>query len=184
MMFIPTSINIRELFQKLLGPRICFCFLITKEILLRRAECLTVPDRRQTGRSVGDSVSRELNRGGVGGGVLAASCWAFLSWSGWKSSSADSWTQNVFMCLEVLCLFLFNWAPLHGGVLGEWRYSSTHCFTSALDGGWVVSFTPRPLYHQGNSPCYPLDRRFGGPQSRSGRGGEEKNSQPPSGIEP
>jgi hypothetical protein len=28
-----------------------------------------------------------------------------------------------------------------------------------------------------------LDRRLGGPQSRSGRGGEEKNSQPPPGIE-
>jgi hypothetical protein len=34
---------------------------------------------------------------------------------------------------------------------------------------WVVSFTPRPLY-----PRHPLDRRLGGPQSRSGRGGEEK----------
>jgi hypothetical protein len=29
-----------------------------------------------------------------------------------------------------------------------------------------------------------LGRRLGGPQSRSGRGGEEKNSQPPLGIEP
>jgi hypothetical protein len=38
----------------------------------------------------------------------------------------------------------------------------------------VVSFTPRPLYSQGNSPWYTLDRRLGGPQSRSGRGGEEK----------
>jgi hypothetical protein len=47
----------------------------------------------------------------------------------------------------------------------------------------MVSFTPRPLYPQGKSPWYPLDRRLGGPQSRSGRGGEEKNSQPPPGIE-
>jgi hypothetical protein len=31
----------------------------------------------------------------------------------------------------------------------------------------------------GKRPWYPLDRRLGGPQSRSGRGGEEKNSQPP-----
>jgi len=30
----------------------------------------------------------------------------------------------------------------------------------------VVSFTPRPLYLQGKSPWYPLDRRLGGPQSR------------------
>jgi hypothetical protein len=48
----------------------------------------------------------------------------------------------------------------------------------------VVSFTPRPLYPQGKSPWYSLDRRLGGPQSRSGRGGEDKNSQPPPGIEP
>jgi hypothetical protein len=35
----------------------------------------------------------------------------------------------------------------------------------------------------GKSLWYPLDRRLGGPQSRSGRGGEEKNSQPTPGIE-
>jgi hypothetical protein len=47
--------------------------------------------------------------------------------------------------------------------MGELRYSST-----ILDLGtrwrWVVSFMPRPLY-----PRYPLDRRLGGPKSRSGR---------------
>jgi hypothetical protein len=47
----------------------------------------------------------------------------------------------------------------------------------------VVSFTPRPLYFQGNNPWYPIDRRLGGPQSRSGQGGE-KNSQPLPGLEP
>jgi hypothetical protein len=49
---------------------------------------------------------------------------------------------------------------------------------------WVVSFTHRSLYLQGKSPWYPLDRRLGGPQSRSGRGGEEKNSQCSPGLEP
>jgi hypothetical protein len=77
----------------------------------------------------------------------------------------------------------FNWALQHDGVLGQWRYSSTH-----LDLGttwtWVVSFTPRPLYHQGKSPCYPLDRRLDRPQSRSGHSGEEKNSQPLPGSGP
>jgi hypothetical protein len=34
------------------------------------------------------------------------------------------------------------------------------------------------------NPWYPLDRRLGGPQSRSGRGGEEKNSHPLPGLEP
>jgi hypothetical protein len=43
----------------------------------------------------------------------------------------------------------------------------------------VVSFMPRQLYPEGKSPWYSLDRRLGGPQSRSGHsGGEEKNSQP------
>jgi hypothetical protein len=48
----------------------------------------------------------------------------------------------------------------------------------------VVSFTPRALYPQRKSPWYPLDGRLGGSQSRSGRGGEEKNSQPTPRIEP
>jgi hypothetical protein len=41
---------------------------------------------------------------------------------------------------------------------------------------WVVNFTPQPLYPQGKipPPRYPLDRSLGGPQSRSGRSGEER----------
>jgi hypothetical protein len=39
-----------------------------------------------------------------------------------------------------------------------------------------------PLYPQEKIPWYPLDRRLGGPQSRSGGGGEEKNSQPLLGL--
>jgi len=34
----------------------------------------------------------------------------------------------------------------------------------------VVSFTPWPLYPQGKGTQYPLDRRLGEPQSRSGHG--------------
>jgi hypothetical protein len=56
--------------------------------------------------------------------------------------------------------------------------------TSALAG--VVSFTPRRKI-----PRYPLDRRQGGPQNRSGRRGEEKNLVPtgtrtldPSAVQP
>jgi hypothetical protein len=33
---------------------------------------------------------------------------------------------------------------------------------------------PTPFYSRGKSPRYPLNRRFGGPQSRFGRHGEEK----------
>jgi len=49
---------------------------------------------------------------------------------------------------------------------------------------WPQHFMPWLLYPQGRSPWYPLDRRLGGPQSHSGHGGEEKNSQPPPGIAP
>jgi hypothetical protein len=50
--------------------------------------------------------------------------------------------------VKVKLSLCFNWAPRHGGVLGEWRYSSTHSLTSALNGGeWSASrhgrFTPR-----------------------------------------
>jgi len=48
----------------------------------------------------------------------------------------------------------------------------------------VDSFTPRTLYSQGKSPWYLLDRSLGRSQSRSGRGGEEKNSQPLPELEP
>jgi hypothetical protein len=48
----------------------------------------------------------------------------------------------------------------------------------------VVSFTHRPLYPQVKSPWYPLDRKPSGPQSQSGRGGEEKDSQLLPGLEP
>jgi hypothetical protein len=34
---------------------------------------------------------------------------------------------------------------------------------------WVVRFTSQQLYLWGKSPQYPLDRRFSGPQNRSGR---------------
>jgi hypothetical protein len=57
---------------------------------------------------------------------------------------------RLFRCFpQVSKLSLcFNWAPRHEGVLGEWRYISTHSLTSAPDGGeWSASrpgrFTPR-----------------------------------------
>jgi hypothetical protein len=37
---------------------------------------------------------------------------------------------------------------------------------------------PRPLYPRGEGPWYPFSRRLGGPQSRSGRRGEEKILEP------
>jgi hypothetical protein len=40
-------------------------------------------------------------------------------------------------------------------------------------------FHASAIYPPTKSPWYPLDRTLGGPQGRSGRVGEEKNSQPP-----
>jgi len=75
------------------------------------------------------------------------------------------------------------WAPRHEGVLGSGGITP-----SIIDLGsrwrWVVSFTRLPLYPQGKSPWHPLDKRLDGPQSRSGRGGIEKNSRPLSEFHP
>jgi hypothetical protein len=69
-----------------------------------------------------------------------------------------------------LSLWLTNQALSHEGVWGS------GCKDPRLPvlgtSWWVVSFIPRPLYPRGISPWYPLDRRLGGPQSRSGRSGE------------
>jgi hypothetical protein len=56
--------------------------------------------------------------------------------------------QSCKVKVKVKLSLCFNWAPRHEGVLGEWRYSTTHSLTSALDGGeWSASrpgrFTPR-----------------------------------------
>jgi hypothetical protein len=43
---------------------------------------------------------------------------------------------------------------------------------------------PAALYPRGKDPRYPVDKRLGGPQSRSGRRGQKKNPLPLLGIEP
>jgi hypothetical protein len=70
--------------------------------------------------------------------------------------------KNVLR-VKVKLSICFNLARRHGGVLGEWRFSSTRSLTSALDEGeWSVSrpdrFTPRE-----RAPGTDLDRRLGGP---------------------
>jgi len=49
------------------------------------------------------------------------------------------------------------------------------------DSGQLRALTALPPR---KSPRYPLNRRLGGPQGRSGHGGEEENSQPLPGLEP
>jgi hypothetical protein len=59
--------------------------------------------------------------------------------------------------------------------LGEWRYSSYSFFNSALDGGEWSAPRPGRALPWGKDTQYPLDRRLGGPQSRSGHRLEEKS---------
>jgi hypothetical protein len=69
----------------------------------------------------------------------------------------------------------FNQAQYHEGILGSGGMAPC---SLDLGTGWslVVSFMPWPIYLQGKSHRYQLDRRLSGPQSQSGHGGEEKNS--------
>jgi hypothetical protein len=62
-------------------------------------------------------------------------------------------------------------ATRHVGTWEERRYSSYSFLTSALDGGeWSTSRPGRDLT-RGKDPRYPLYRRVGGSQSRSGHRG-------------
>jgi hypothetical protein len=72
-----------------------------------------------------------------------------------------------------LSLCLNNLAPCHEGI---WGCGCKDPHFLDLDTSWrlVASFMPLPLYPQGNSPGYTLDRRLGGTQSWSARHGEEK----------
>jgi hypothetical protein len=58
--------------------------------------------------------------------------------------------------------------------MGEWMYRSTFFFISALIGGGWSASCPRRFTPRGKSPRYTLDRKLGGPQSRSGSCGSRK----------
>jgi hypothetical protein len=72
-------------------------------------------------------------------------------------------------------------ASQHEGVLGEWRYSSTQFFISALDGSeWSVS-RPERFTSRERAPGTHWIGGWGGGQSHSGRVCEEKITHPPAG---
>jgi hypothetical protein len=91
-------------------------------------------------------------------------------------------TTYMLICKVKLSL-RFNLAPRHEGVLGN-EHIAPRILNIGTGWRWVVSFTSQSLYPQGNSPWYPLYKSLGGAQSRSWRGGEEKNSQPLLRLEP
>jgi hypothetical protein len=88
-------------------------------------------------------------------------------------------THNIGNCFiwEVKKVTLSLWLTMYHAMNTYWGSGCIAPFI--LDFGtrwrWMVSFRPRPFYSQG--------KRLGGPQNRSERDGEEKNSQLPPGIE-
>jgi hypothetical protein len=68
----------------------------------------------------------------------------------------------------------------HKGPQGECRYSSTLSLTSVLNGsGWLTPYTG--CFTPGVETQYPLCRRLGGPQGKSG---QVQKILPPLGCEP
>jgi hypothetical protein len=102
--------------------------------------------------------------------------------------SDECWNITAFWQDQTHFLFCFNLkekmnvklslSPRHGDVLGEWSYSSTHTSTSVDD-----HLHARAVLLPGKEPLYPLDRRLGGPRSRSEHGVKRKIFPAPSGIE-
>jgi hypothetical protein len=88
-----------------------------------------------------------------------------------KSQVGPLFDPLTINCKLSLCLT--NWALRHEGVWGS-GCTDPHFFDLGTSWRWVVSFTPRQFYPRGKNPRYPLDRRMGGPQCRSGRRGEAK----------
>jgi hypothetical protein len=70
-----------------------------------------------------------------------------------------------------LCTHKSSPSTRHEGAWGERMYSSYSFTTSALDGVSGQHHASATLYPRGKGPRYPLDRRLGGPQSRSGQRG-------------
>jgi hypothetical protein len=103
--------------------------------------------------------------------------------------TAGSWLQTPLILLNKgngKVVPVLSFLPEHHAMKAYWRSGGIAPRSLDLGTGcrWVVSFIPWPLHPQRKSPYYPLDRSLGGPQSRWGRGGEEKNSCPPPRIEP
>jgi hypothetical protein len=141
--------------------------------------------RVQTG-SVAQPVSYPLGTGGSFPGDKATPASSSNVKNAWSYTFTPPIRLRCGVKVKVkvkLSLSFLNWSPRHEGLLGSGGIPP-RIIELGTRWRWVVSFTPWPLYPRGKSLWYLLDRRLGGPQIRSGRGSEEKNSQPPPGIEP
>jgi hypothetical protein len=118
--------------------------------------------------------------------VMQMSLTAIANWEEGSRLLCQPIGTKAMMMMVMVKVKLSLWLTKHHAMKTCWGNGgiAPRILDLGIRWTWVVSFTPRPFYPQGKSPEYPLDRRLGGPQSRSGHGGEEKNSQPPPWIEP
>ena len=86
------------------------------------------------------------------------------------------------MCLPIIVVDSRQVSPFHRpqGPYGEQRYSCTLFLTSALEGGEESASRPARTLPPGKTR-YPLYRRLGGPQGRSG---QVQKISPPLGFDP
>jgi hypothetical protein len=71
----------------------------------------------------------------------------------------DLWCQKKGKKAK-LFLCLINYVPRHEDVMGS-TVRAPSFLTSALDGGWVVSFTPRPLHLRVKGPPISVEYEAG-----------------------
>jgi hypothetical protein len=134
--------------------------------------CVYVANRKQVVHS-----GRLVNVGGVGYSVTAPHH---------KIISRQTYKQSIYEWADYLVRFCADGhepsafrtrlgegkvVPLHAidGAWGERWCRSCTFLTSVLEGVSCQHHAPPALYPRGKSPRYPLYRRLGGPQSRSGR---------------
>jgi hypothetical protein len=113
--------------------------------------------------------------------LVAESCTIFSSHSRrsvWKLLDTPSYVSRWVLTILTFLLSTTPWRRIRRVEVQLHAF-----FDLGTRWRWLVSFKPRPLWSQGKSLRYPLDRRLGGPQSRSGQRVEEKNSQLPPRIE-
>jgi hypothetical protein len=89
--------------------------------------------------------------------LLAHVMFSFQSKTSPPSSEERCYLDFVFKVKVKLSLGFLFWAPRHEGVLGSGSIAP-RILDLCGRWRWVVNFTYRPLYPQGKSPWYPLDR--------------------------
>jgi hypothetical protein len=101
--------------------------------------------------------------------------WWHLLWNKYSLAFCTAWTR---ICTHSKYFFHKNKVKLSQYMpwrrVGKW-ITAPLILNLCTRWRWVVSFTPRTFYLWGKNLRYPLSRRQGGPQRRSGLFGEEKN---------